>query len=75
MRKVTWLRMSPADLPLDLALLAECDRRDELRIWREPWPFGWFPPAPAKYSRTGWELGPRHPLLWVTAKVWPAVVE
>jgi hypothetical protein len=48
--------------------------RDELRVWREGWPYSWFPPAPAKYSQTEHELPPPHPLLRITAKVWPAVV-
>ena len=63
------------ELPLDLAWLAECDRRDEYRVWRETWPYSWFPPAPAKYSRNAHELPPPHPLLTITARARFRVVE
>lgn len=71
---MSWVRTSPDDLPLDSSWLWHCDRRDEARVLREAWPFSWGPPAPCARAK-GSALPPAHPLLWVTAKVWPAVVE
>jgi hypothetical protein len=51
-------------------------RRDEVRVWREPWPFAWTPPAPARYKPADQveDLPIVHPLLRITATVltrWP----
>lgn len=46
-------------------------RRDEVLVWREPWPFGWMPPAPARarHPDTPEDLPMAHPLLRVTVHV------